>query len=102
MTTTNLAQQLIQTLRAQEPALRREGVRHLALFGSIARGDANPASDVDLVAQFDPAAGIDLVRLVGLERQLAETLGRRVEILPEPIENPRLRTNIQRDRIIAF
>jgi len=101
-TTTDLAEHVIATLRAHEAELRRAGIRHLSLFGSVARGEAEADSDVDLVAEFDPAAEMDLIRLVSLERSVGETLGRPVEILPEPVENPRLRANLERDRIIAF
>jgi predicted nucleotidyltransferase len=98
----NLADHVIATLRAHEVELRHAGIRHLSLFGSVARGDAAEDSDIDLAAEFDPAATMDLIRLVALERQIGETLGRRVEILPEPVENPRLRANVERDRRIAF
>ena len=101
-TTADLAEHVIATLRAHKAELRRAGIRHLSLFGSVARGDAATDSDVDLAAEFDPAAEIDLVRLVALERRVGQTLGSRVEILPEPVENLRLRANIERDRIIAF
>jgi predicted nucleotidyltransferase len=75
-TTTELAEHVIATLRAQEAELRRAGIRHLSLFGSVARGEAEADSDVDLVVEFDPAAEMDLVRLVALERRIGETLGR--------------------------
>jgi predicted nucleotidyltransferase len=101
-TASNLAEHVIATLRAHEAELRQAGIRRLSLFGSVARGDAEADSDVDLVAEFDPAAEMDLIRLVGLERRIAETLGRPVEILAEPVENPRLRANVERDRLIAF
>jgi predicted nucleotidyltransferase len=101
-TTTNLAEHVIATLRAHEAELRKTGIRHLSLFGSVARGDAAADSDLDLAAEFDPAAEMDLIRLVALERQLGEKLGRPVEILPEPVENPRLQANVERDRLIAF
>ena len=101
-TTTNLAERIIGTLRANEDELRRAGVRHLSLFGSIARGDAEAASDVDLAAEFDPAARMDLFRLTALERRLGDILGRRVDLLPEPVEKPRLQANIDRDRRRAF
>jgi len=78
------------------------GIRALSLFGSVARGDAGPDSDIDLAAEFDPAARMDLIRLVGLERELAGLLGREVQILPEPVEKPRLRANVERDRVRAF
>ena len=101
-TTIDLTEHVIATLRAHEAELRRAGIRHLSLFGSVARGGAEADSDVDLLAEFDPAAEMDLIRLVALERHIGEALGRPVEILPEPVESRRLRTNIERDRVVAF
>lgn len=100
--TTDIAEHVIATLRAHKAELRRAGIRHLSLFGSVARGDAEAGSDVDLAAEFDPAARMDLFRLTALERRIAEILGRRVDLLPEPVEKPRLRANIDRDRRLAF
>ena len=100
--TTDTAARVIAALRAHESELRAAGVLHLSLFGSVARGDDGPESDVDLAAEFDPAARTDLVGLVALERRVAELLGRRVDLLPEPAEKPRLRANVERDRIRAF
>lgn len=96
------AEHVIATLRAHEAELRGNGIRRLSLFGSLARGDGDANSDVDLAAEFDPAVLMDLIRLVALERRIGETLRRRVEILAEPIENPRLRANMERDRRVAF
>ena len=101
-TTTDLAEHVIATLRAHKAELHRAGVRHLSLFGSVARGEAAADSDVDVAAEFEPAAEMDLSPLVALERRVGERLGRAVEILPEPVENLRLRANIERDCIIAF
>ena len=100
--TTNLADQVIATLRGLETELRQAGIRRMSLFGSVARGDAEADSDVDLAAEFDPAAGIDLFRLMGLERRIAEILRRRVDLLPEPVRKERLRANIERDRRRVF
>jgi predicted nucleotidyltransferase len=96
------AEKVIATLRAHEAELRAAGIRTLSLFGSVARGEARQDSDIDLVAEFDPAARMDMIRLAGLERELAGLLGREVQILPEPVRKPRLRTNIARDRVRAF
>ena len=85
-----------------EAELRNAGIRHLSLFGSVARGDEEAGSDVDLAAEFDPDARLDLFRLAALERRIAEIVGRRVDLLPEPAEKPRLRINIERDRRLAF
>jgi predicted nucleotidyltransferase len=100
--TTDLAEHVIATLRAHEAELRKAGIRHLSLFGSVARGDAEDESDVDLAAELDPDAGIGLFALGALERRLANLVGRKVDLLPEPVEKPRLRTNIERDRRRAF
>jgi predicted nucleotidyltransferase len=96
------AEKVIAVLRAQEPRLRAAGIRALSLFGSVARGEARPDSDIDLVAELDPAAKMDLIRLVGLEQELSDLLGREVQILPEPVEKPRLRASVERDRVRAF
>jgi predicted nucleotidyltransferase len=101
-TTTDLAERVIATLRAHEAELRDAGIRHLSLFGSVARGDAGASSDVDLAAELDPQARIGLFALGALERRLAELLGRKVDLLAEPVEKPRLRANIDRDRQRAF
>jgi predicted nucleotidyltransferase len=101
-TTVNLAEHVVATLRAHEAELRRAGIRRLSLFGSVARGDAETDSDVDLAAELDPNAGIGLFALAALERRLSELLGRRVDLLPEPVERARLRVNIERDRMRAF
>lgn len=101
-TTTTVAEQVIATLRAHESELRQAGIRRLSLFGSVARGDAESDSDVDLAAELDPEAHIGLFALGALERRLAELLGRKVDLLPEPVEKPRLRANIDRDRQRAF
>lgn len=97
-----MAEHVIATLRAHEAELRRAGIRRVSLFGSVARGDAEAGSDVDLAAEFDPTAHMDLFRLTALERRITEILGRRVDLLPEPVERPRLRANIDRDRRHAF
>ena len=101
-TAVNLAEHVVATLRAHEAELRRAGIRRLSLFGSVARGDADADSDIDLAAEFDPEARIGLFKLAAMERRLAELLGRSVDVLPEPADKPRLRANIERDRVRAF
>ena len=82
--------------------MRRGGIRHLPLFGSLARGEAEAASDVGLAVELDPAARMDLFRRTALERRIAEILGRRVDLLPEPVQQPRLQANINQDHRRAF
>jgi predicted nucleotidyltransferase len=96
------AEHVIATLRAREAELRAAGIRRLAPFGSVARGESRPDSDIDLVAELDPAARMDLIRLVGLEQQLGDLFGREVKILTQPIRKPRLRAEVERDSVRAF
>ena len=101
-TPATLADQVIATLRAHRTELREAGIRRLSVFGSVARGDADTQSDVDLAAELDPDARIGLFALVALERRLTQLVGRKVDLLPEPVEKPRLRANLERDRRRAF
>ena len=92
----------IATLRAHEGELRQAGLRSLSLFGSVARGVTEMDSDIDLAAEFDPAARMDLLQLSAVERRIAELLGSPVDLLPEPVEKRRLQDQINRDRRRAF
>jgi predicted nucleotidyltransferase len=96
------AEYVISVLRTRQAELRAAGIRRLALFGSVARGEARPDSDIDLVAELDPAARMDLIRLVALEQELGDLLGRAVQILTEPVRKPRLRAEVERDGVRAF
>jgi hypothetical protein len=100
--TLDSAETIVARLRAQADELRRAGIRHLSLFGSAARGEAGPESDIDLAAELDPEAHIGLIRLAGIENRLGQILGRKVDLLPEPVIKPRLRANIDRDRRRVF
>ena len=59
------------------PVLRQHGVRRAGVFGSHARGEAGPESDLDLLVELPP--GSSLLDLVGLEQALTDALGVRVE-----------------------
>jgi predicted nucleotidyltransferase len=99
---TDQTDRVLVTLRAHEAELRRLGIRGLSVFGSVARGDAAADSDLDLAVELDPDARLGLFGLGALERRLTELVGRRVDVLAEPVERRRLRANIERDRRRAF
>lgn len=96
------ASRVIATLRAHETELRHAGIRGLSLFGSTARGDEGPASDIDLAADLDPSFHIGLFALSALQRRLATLIGLPVDLLPEPVEKPRLQARIEQDRLRVF
>ena len=60
---------------------RRYQVRELAVFGSAARDEMRPDSDVDLLVEFLPEAEIGLLEHAGLMLDLSELLGRRVDLV---------------------
>ena len=71
---------IITKLRDHAPELREAGLIHLRVFGSVARGDANANSDVDLLADFDKSKRVTLVTMGNLESRLADLLGVKVEL----------------------
>lgn len=92
----------IRTLRAHEGELRARGVVRLSLFGSLARGEAGPGSDVDLAVMLDPDREIGLFRYALLREELGDLLGRQVDLVSEPVGKARLQTRIDRDRVHVF
>jgi hypothetical protein len=74
---------------------RRNDIRFLGLFGSLLHGDATPESDVDLLARFSQRKS--LIDLVRIERELAEALGRDVDLVTEASLSPHLRDRILDD-----
>jgi predicted nucleotidyltransferase len=67
--------ELLTRLRSLRPALQAEGVSHLALFGSRARNDHRPESDVDLLVEIEPDAKFSLLNLVGVEHIVGDATG---------------------------
>ena len=86
-------EQAIGVLVASEAEIRRLGVQRLALFGSVARGQARVDSDVDLLVQFFPGAKT-YDRFLALAELLEDRLGRRVELVTveglSPFLGPRI------------
>lgn len=93
---------VIETLRRHESELKAAGVVHLRLFGSVARGDHSANSDVDLMADFDPAQRCTLVTLARLQNRLSDLLGAKVDIsLANAMREP-VKTRVQREAVLAF
>ena len=79
---------------------RRNNVSRLSVFGSFARGEDRPGSDIDLLVEFSEPKG--LFDLIALEIQLSEQLGRKVDLLTEQSVSPYLRDSIRRDLGVLF
>jgi hypothetical protein len=99
-------EQAITRLRAHEAELRAAGVARLSIFGSVARGDATGASDVDIVVRLSPDASQGgftyFGRLDEINRRLEQILGCPVDVVTEPVRKERLRQAIEREAELAF
>jgi len=65
---------VLARLREVAPELKAVGIVHLRLHGSVARGQETPASDVDLIAEFDADRRFSLLDMVHLQDRLADLL----------------------------
>jgi hypothetical protein len=75
----------------------RHGARNVRIFGSVARGEARPDSDVDVLVELEP--GRSLFDLGGLLIELQDLLGRRVDVVTEQGLRPRLRERVLREAV---
>lgn len=92
-------EQAIERIRRIEPVIRSLGASALYMFGSTARGDAGPESDVDIFIDKDPHAKLGLVEFGNLERALRDTLGAEVDVCTRASLHPVLRDEIERSAI---
>ena len=95
-------ERVVRLLHAQAPHLRARGLSSLGLFGSMARGEAGPNSDVDLLIETDPAARLGFFELFELREELETLLGRPVQFAFASGMRPWLREWIEDDRIRIF
>ncbi len=95
-------EQIIETLRANENDLRRRGVLHVALFGSVARAEAKPTSDIDLMIELEPEAPIGLFEYVEITQYLGDLFPNRVDVVNSRKLKPLVRPQAERDAIYAF
>jgi uncharacterized protein len=96
------SQEIIARLRKNEAALRDRGVRHAALFGSSARGDQRPDSDVDIMIEVDPAARIGIYEYVAIKDYIAGLFDTRVDVVRRDRLKPYVRPVAILDAIYAF
>ena len=93
---------ILDILRANEAALRDRGVVHVALFGSAARGEAGPASDIDLMIEIDPAAPVGVWELAAIREAIAALFPAPVDVVERDRLRPHVRPAAERDALHAF
>src|SRR3990170_8786434 len=89
--------EVLVVLRGHLGDLTRFGIKSLALIGSVARDEAGPESDLDLLVEFEGQATFDLY--MGLKLFLEDILGCRVDLVMRKALRPRMRPLVEREAV---
>lgn len=102
MTTTKSLDDTLAKLRAHEGELRGFGATHAAVFGSVARGEATAASDVDVLVDLDDRRPMGIFEYARLKLCINEILNGSTDVVNRRTLKPLLRESILRDAVNAF
>jgi uncharacterized protein len=95
-------EQVIATLKSHETELRHRGVMHAALFGSVARGNNRPDSDIDIMIEVNPEAHVTVFDYVGLKEYIAGLFAAPVDVVDRDGLKPYVRPAATLDALYAF
>ena len=93
---------VLDTLRTHENELRRMGVSHAAVFGSVARGEASADSDIDVLVELDQERSLGIFEYARLKIYINELLNGGSDVVNRRTLKPLLRDSILRDAVHAF
>lgn len=96
------SKEVIAVLVAHRADLQARGVRHAALFGSVARGEARPDSDLDILVELDPDARIDAFEYAGLKMFIEGLFSAPVDVVNRQALKSHLRPFVATDAVYAF
>lgn len=94
--------EILATLRAHAPELRRRGVLHAALFGSRARDEGRTASDIDIFIEVAPDAPVGVFEYTGITQYIEDLFPHRVDVADRLRLKPLVRPSAERDAVYAF
>ncbi len=96
------ADDIIATLRANEQSLRAHGVMHAALFGSRARGDNRPDSDIDILIETKPEAIRTIYDYAGIKLLIEDLFPLHADVINRAFLKPSIRPVAEQHLIYAF
>jgi predicted nucleotidyltransferase len=94
--------EILARLREFEPALRERGIAHAALFGSAARGDNRPDSDIDIMVEFAPESHVGVWEYVGIKEYVASLFDGQVDVVDRDGLKRYVRPSAEAEAIYAF
>ena len=80
--------------------LARHGAKRISIFGSYARGETKPDSDVDILVEFSERKS--LLDIIGIEQELCEALGMKVDLLTEKAVSPYVIDKIKNEMVVIY
>jgi predicted nucleotidyltransferase len=102
----DLLARAIAALRETRPLATLHGIRHAGVFGSVARGEAGPGSDLDILVEFERPAELDLFTYGRARRELAEALravlGRDADVVEIGSLRPEMRARVEKEAVFAY
>jgi predicted nucleotidyltransferase len=90
-------EEVIDAIAAHNEHLHQFNVKSLSLFGSVARGEARPDSDLDLLVEFD--GPVDYDTYIGLKHFLEDLLALPIDLVMNTALKPRMRPTVEREAI---
>jgi predicted nucleotidyltransferase len=96
------AETAVATLRRHESDLRARGVAHAAVFGSVARGENRPDSDLDILVEFEPGSEGGIYGYIRFKEYVASLFEIPVDVIDRAALKPHLRAPAARDLVYVF
>lgn len=92
----------IAILRQHAPALRKRGVEHLYVFGSLVRGEAAPHSDIDLAIDVAPDADFSLLDFIRVKQEAEDLLGWPTDLVERKMLKRFVRPEVEQEATQVF
>ncbi|MDG6221544.1 MAG: nucleotidyltransferase family protein [Candidatus Thermoplasmatota archaeon] len=80
--------------------LKNQGAKKIAVFGSYVRGEERPDSDIDIIVEFSERKS--LLDIVGIEQELSDSLGVKVDLLNEKYISPYMIEHVRREMVVIY
>ena len=97
-----MVSRVVRMLRTHQAELERMGVVHAVIFGSVARGEERPDSDIDIIIEVDPSVVRSIFGYGGIQQALEEWIGRPVDLAGKDRLRPGVAAEAEKDQILAF